>query len=73
MSEEPLRGKVKWFNGAKGYGFILRPGATDLFVHFSDILEDPPELAEGEEVEFEVREDPQGNRAVEVRRVKQPE
>jgi CspA family cold shock protein len=72
MSEDRLRGKVKWFNGAKGYGFIQRPGAPDLFVHFSDILEEPSELAEGEEVEFELREDPQGNRAVKVRRVVKP-
>ena len=73
MSEELLRGTVKWFNGAKGYGFVQRPSAPDLFVHFSDILEDPPVLAEGEEVEFEVLEDTQGNRAVNVRRVKQAE
>ncbi len=71
MSEEVIKGTVKWFNRVKGYGFIQRSDATDLFVHFSDILGEPQELAEGDVVEFEIQEDPKGNRAVKVRRVKE--
>jgi len=70
MSEGLLRGTVKWFNKAKGYGFIQRPDGPDLFVHFSDVLDMPQELIEGEEVEFETQEDPKGARAVKVHRVK---
>ncbi|MCK4593739.1 cold-shock protein [bacterium] len=71
MSEEALNGTVKWFNRVKGYGFIQRSNAPDLFVHFSDILDEPQELAEGDRVEFEIQDDPKGNRAVKVRRVKE--
>ena len=50
-------GTVKWFNDAKGYGFISRPGGDDLFVHHSAIQGDGyKSLAEGQEVEFEVAE-----------------
>ncbi len=49
------RGKVKWFNDAKGYGFIEQEDGEDVFVHFSVILMDGfKTLAEGQEVEFEI-------------------
>jgi CspA family cold shock protein len=49
------RGRVKWFNDAKGYGFIEQEGGEDVFVHFSAISMDGfKTLAEGQEVEFEV-------------------
>jgi CspA family cold shock protein len=51
------KGKVKWFNEAKGYGFIQRPDGDDVFVHFSAIVGDGYRtLSEGETVEFEVSE-----------------
>lgn len=51
------KGKVKWFNEAKGYGFIQRPEGGDVFVHFSAIVgEGYRTLTEGETVEFEVAE-----------------
>ncbi len=58
-------GTVKWFNDAKGYGFISRPGGDDLFVHYSAIQGDGyKSLAEGQEVEFEVAEGRKGLQAV---------
>lgn len=48
------RGKVKWFNDARGYGFIEQEGGEDVFVHFSAIsMEGFKTLAEGQQVEFE--------------------
>lgn len=50
------KGKVKWFNDAKGYGFIEQEGGEDVFVHFSSIsMEGFKTLAEGQPVEFEVK------------------
>lgn len=50
------RGKVKWFNDAKGYGFIEQESGEDVFVHFSCISMDGfKTLAEGQPVEFEVK------------------
>lgn len=65
------RGKVKWFNDAKGYGFIEQPnGGEDVFVHFSAIQMDGfKTLAEGEEVEFEIRQGDKGLQAANVVRV----
>ncbi len=62
-------GVVKWFNGAKGYGFIQRSTGEDVFVHFSAILsEGYRSLNEGESVEFELQQGPKGLNAVEVTR-----
>ncbi len=63
------QGIVKWFNGAKGYGFIQRSTGEDVFVHFSAIQsEGYRSLNEGESVEFEVQQGPKGLNAIEVRR-----
>jgi CspA family cold shock protein len=63
-------GTVKWFNDAKGYGFITSEDGTDVFVHFSDIQGSGfKTLAEGESVEFEVTDGPKGARAANVRRM----
>ncbi len=61
------QGTVKWFNDAKGYGFISREQGEDLFVHFSAISGDGfKSLAEGDRVEFEVTKGPKGLQATNV-------
>ena len=62
------KGRVKWFNDAKGYGFIEQPeGGEDVFVHFTSIEMDGfKTLAEGQEVEFEVRTGDKGLQAANV-------
>ncbi len=66
-----VRGKVKWFNDSKGYGFIeLLDGGGDVFVHFSAIqTEGFRTLAEGQEVEFEVETGERGTYAASVNRL----
>jgi len=60
-------GTVKWFNGAKGYGFIAREGAEDVFVHFSAIQgEGFKTLDEGQQVEFSVEQGEKGLQATNV-------
>ena len=62
-------GTVKWFNEAKGFGFISQEGGEDVFVHFSAIQgEGFKTLAEGDRVEFEVAKGPKGLQAANVRR-----
>ena len=63
-------GVVKWFNDKKGYGFISRQSGGDIFVHHSSIVaEGFRSLKEGDEVEFEVKDDVKGKSAVEVKKV----
>lgn len=66
MSER-ITGTVKWFNGAKGYGFIEREDGTDVFVHYSAIRgQGFRNLEEGQSVEFNVEQDRKGLRATDV-------
>jgi CspA family cold shock protein len=61
------RGLVKWFNAAKGYGFIQRATGEDVFVHFSAIqMKGYRTLDNGTEVEFEVKQGPKGLQAENV-------
>ena len=65
-----LQGTVKWFNDAKGYGFITTDEGKDVFVHFSAIAMDGfKSLAEGQRVEFEITQGQKGDQAVNVVRV----
>ena len=61
------RGRVKWFDAEKGYGFLVRPTGDDLFVHHSEVQGDPSELSPNGEVEYEVGRNDRGPNA---RRVK---
>lgn len=61
-------GKVKWFNNAKGYGFIEQDGGSDVFVHYSAIQGSGyRSLEEGQQVEFEISQGPKGPQAANVR------
>lgn len=70
---ESVKGIVKWFNDAKGFGFIQHPNGKDVFVHFSTIdSEGFKTLKDGEEVEYEFHEGPKGLQATKVLRVNPP-
>lgn len=63
-------GKVKWFNDAKGYGFITHIDGRDVFVHYSSIEGDGfRTLNQGQEVEYEAEEGPKGLHANAVRKL----
>lgn len=71
MTQERTSGIVKWFNAQKGFGFIEREGAPDVFVHHSEILGDGyRELTEGEHVTFVVTQGQKGPQASQVMRAK---
>jgi len=61
------RGRVKWFDAEKGYGFLVRPTGEDLFVHHSEVRGDPSSLAPNDEVEYEVGRNDRGPNARRVR------
>lgn len=61
------KGKVKWFNESKGFGFIEREGGEDVFVHYTSIQGDGfKTLKEGQAVEFDIAKDAKGSKAVNV-------
>ena len=63
-----MRGRVKWFNNEKGYGFIDYTENEDIFVHYSAIKQDGYKtLSEGQRVEFDLVETPKGLQAVNVK------
>src|SRR5258708_31063721 len=67
VSVERLKGTVKWFNNAKGYGFIGRADGPDVFVHYSAITsEGNKSLQQGDPVEFEITEGQNGPQATNV-------
>jgi cold shock protein len=70
---ETLRGVVKWFNDAKGFGFIEHKSGKDVFVHYSVIIADGfKTLKDGEVVEYELSEGAKGLHASKVVRINQP-
>jgi CspA family cold shock protein len=64
------KGKVKWFNDAKGFGFLEQENGDDVFCHFSAITGDGfKSLQEGDDVEFDVVKGPKGLQASNVRKI----
>ena len=70
VENQKVTGQVKWFNNAKGYGFIGRNGGSDVFVHYSAIVGDGYRtLQEGDAVEFEIVQGQKGPQAANVTRL----
>ena len=64
------KGTVKWFNAAKGFGFIARSGGEDVFVHFKEIVGDGyKSLNDGDAVQFDVTKGPKGLQASNVSKI----
>ena len=65
-------GTVKWFDAKKGYGFIELEGSDDIFVHYSDILDEGYKfLKDGQKVEFDIEKDDQGEKARNVKKIEE--
>ncbi|TET22553.1 MAG: cold-shock protein [Candidatus Cloacimonadota bacterium] len=65
-----LKGKVKWFNDNKGFGFLTQENGPDVFVHFSEIQGDGfKTLNEGDDVEFDLTEGERGPKAINVKKL----
>lgn len=70
MADQRIVGTVKWYNSAKGYGFISREGGEDVFVHFSAIQgEGYRNLEEGQKVEFTLQKGDKGWQAADVKKI----
>ena len=64
------QGTVKWFDDAKGFGFLQQDGGQDVFVHHTEIqMQGFKTLAEGERVEFETTQGPKGPKALKVKKL----
>ena len=70
LKHKIMKGRVKWFDTTKGFGFIHTEEGNDIFVHYSGFVQDDDEiLEEGESVEFEIAEGRRGPHAIAVKKV----